>query len=102
MDTNNNELKKQKLWFRAKNFGWGWYPVSWEGWLSTIIYVLFLYMNIYTAENWTKDIWTGVIEVIIPLIVVSASFFAICFMKGEKPVWRWGKVSQKSQGESLK
>ena len=22
----------QKLWFKAKLYGWGWYPCSWEGW----------------------------------------------------------------------
>ena len=21
---------KQKLWFRAKSFGWGWVPISWQ------------------------------------------------------------------------
>ena len=24
------EEKNKKLWFRAKSFGWGWVPISWE------------------------------------------------------------------------
>lgn len=30
-------VSKNKLWFKAKNYGWGWYPVTWEGWTVTII-----------------------------------------------------------------
>ena len=29
-----------KLWFKAKMFGWGWYPITWQGWLITILYVI--------------------------------------------------------------
>ena len=32
--------KKKKLWFKAKNYGWGWYPASREGWLVTGAYLL--------------------------------------------------------------
>jgi hypothetical protein len=27
-----------KLWFKAKNYGWGWYPITWQGWLITGLY----------------------------------------------------------------
>ncbi len=27
-----------KLWFKAKKFGWGWTPCSWEGWTVTGLY----------------------------------------------------------------
>jgi predicted GH43/DUF377 family glycosyl hydrolase len=25
--------QKRIFWFRAKEYGWGWYPATWEGWL---------------------------------------------------------------------
>lgn len=29
-----------KVWFGPKTWGgWGWQPVTWEGWLSTIVLV---------------------------------------------------------------
>lgn len=31
----------KKLWFGPRGFGWGWSPVSWEGWtISAIVFVL--------------------------------------------------------------
>ena len=27
-------------WFRAKRFGWGWTPITWEGWLVTLLGVV--------------------------------------------------------------
>lgn len=27
--------KDSRLWFKAKRFGWGWVPVTWEGWALT-------------------------------------------------------------------
>jgi hypothetical protein len=29
-------------WFRSKRFGWGLQPISWQGWLLTIVYVAVL------------------------------------------------------------
>ncbi len=31
-----------KYWFKAKNYGWGWYPATWQGWL---ILAGFIYLN---------------------------------------------------------
>ena len=30
----------KQLWFKAKTYGYGWYPVTWQGWLVILIYVL--------------------------------------------------------------
>lgn len=84
-------MDNKKLWFRAKRFGWGWTPITWQGWVSTVVFVAFLLSIINSAENWNKTLKEGVVELIIPLVVVTASFFSICFLRGEKPVWRWGR-----------
>jgi ABC-type phosphate/phosphonate transport system permease subunit len=82
---------KNKLWFRAKNYGWGWYPVTWEGWLVTILFVLFITFRANKVSQMfdtdSSFIFRYFFEIsfsIIPLLV-------ICYLKGEKPEWRWGK-----------
>ena len=30
-------------WFGRKRFGWGLRPISWQGWLLTIVYVAILF-----------------------------------------------------------
>jgi len=84
-------VKDTKLWFRAKYFGWGWTPITWQGWLLTLIYVVFLVFMIEGAENWIGILFGGVLNILFPVIVVSISFISICYMRGEKPVWRWGR-----------
>ena len=29
-------------WFDPKIFGWGWRPITWQGWLITLILVILL------------------------------------------------------------
>jgi hypothetical protein len=31
-------------WFRNRTFGWGWTPISIEGWISSALLVLFMYI----------------------------------------------------------
>ena len=26
-------------WFGPKRFGWGWTPITWEGWLVTVLFL---------------------------------------------------------------
>jgi hypothetical protein len=82
---------KKKLWFKAKWFGWGWYPVTWEGWLVTLlgtgVYVLsFVYMDLESLTDLQISIWS--------LISFSGLLFYFLFWGytfGEEPRWRWGK-----------
>ena len=89
--------RNRKLWFRAKRFGWGWYPVSWQGWSVTIVYAL-LYVLLglifgALAPSVVLEggsIVEGSVLFISILLLVTASLLAICYRYGEKPSWRWG------------
>ncbi len=75
--------KDRRLWFKAKNFGWGWYPSTWEGWIVLLIYILYVVnRSIESKKNF--EIFFATILLII-----------ICYMTGEKPEWRWGKKLKK-------
>ena len=28
----------KRAWFEPKRIGWGWRPVSWQGWLITVVF----------------------------------------------------------------
>jgi len=78
------ENKKEKLWFRAKCYGWGWYPCSWEGWLVLFIWgILFAFGVAKMDHEWLKNLFF--------IFVFTAILIYICYKKGEKPRWRWGK-----------
>ncbi len=67
-----------KMWFRQRNYGWGWFPITIEGWLSII---LFLVGAIYFTR---KGNMLMVFVLIISLVILG-------YLKGPKPKWRWGK-----------
>lgn len=93
------------LWFRAKEFGWGWYPVTWQGWLITALYTLayalsFLFFTIWIvaanqAEEGFRTVIFGLFEFVIWMALLIYSMIRICYRTGEKPGWRWGADKKK-------
>lgn len=74
---------KKDIWFKAKTYGWGWYPCTWQGWSITLLFIsLAVLISLIIKTNpvlYLILLWT--------LILV---LFLICWKKGEKPRWRWG------------
>lgn len=83
------------LWFKAKNFGYGWTPSTWQGWSITLIYILYFGLKIADLLKDLKatDEPTGEMVGVFALDILVTTFFfiLICYAKGEKPSWRWGK-----------
>jgi hypothetical protein len=80
------------LWFRAKTYGWGWYPASIEGWLvlglflvGVVADVLVLKHRLLSGSAGTAWVGFGV-----ALAMLVGILVAICFATGERPRWRWG------------
>ncbi|MBT3249806.1 MAG: hypothetical protein HN846_02375 [Candidatus Pacebacteria bacterium] len=85
---NNN-----KIWFKRKRYGWGWVPVTWQGWLVIVVEILFLLsLSKILLEDVPQNTYQG--EVGIFLAIVFLSVLILIFTshrKGPKPKWRWGK-----------
>ncbi len=79
-----------KLWFKAKRFGWGWTPVSWQGWLLTIMYVFFLVELALTVDQTAHSASDEIFSFAVPFVCITVLFLVVCYAKGEKPGWRWG------------
>jgi len=95
-----HKRKVRKLWFRAKEFGWGWFPISWQGWLVTVIYALLFTISFLIFFGWVgaatesqiglRDLMFGILEFLVVIGLLSYSLFRICTKFGEEPKWRWG------------
>ena len=79
-----------KLWFRAKTYGWGWYPCSWQGWTVVIIYLIQIISISLIAEELFQSM-KGTIIFFMVVISSIISLLLISYKTGEKPRWRWGK-----------
>lgn len=82
------------MWFRAKRDGWGWTPATWQGWAVTAVYVaavmgwLFYY---FSTREALRLGWHFDLAALWPVVAASAGLLAICWLKGERPRWRWGE-----------
>lgn len=53
-------FKMNKFWFRrrlglfSKDLGWGWTPISWQGWILTLLAIGFI-VWIYATKGQTWD-----------------------------------------------
>ena len=80
-----------KLWFKAKRYGSGWYPATWEGWLVTLLYVVLMVTVAAAVDETAQPRNATVAVVVMTWIVLTAALLVICYATGEKPRWRWGK-----------
>ncbi len=78
------------LWFKAKHYGWGWSPSSWEGWLVTLVYLVFLFGDFVRIDRASSSV-SDALSVFIPhALILTLILLIICYWKGERPSWRWG------------
>jgi hypothetical protein len=82
----------ERPWFKAKKYGWGWYPATWEGWAVTLLWtiafirVLALFAERMVAGEVSSLAW------FLPLIVVLVGALLLtCWATGEPARWRWGE-----------
>lgn len=84
----------ERLWFKRKLYGWGWTPVTWEGWLVTLVYVLLVIAAALTIDEGspTKEI---IFTFVLPTVLLTGAFIRIACKKGERPKWQWGRDDDK-------
>ena len=81
--------EKRTIWFPAKTHGWGWSPpVCWRGWVVIMTYLLLLAGGAYVFPM-------GRLGFVFYVIGLSVALTAVCWLKGEKPAWRWGKKDER-------
>jgi uncharacterized membrane protein YhaH (DUF805 family) len=77
-------LPRDKAWFAAKTYGWGWgLPLRREGWFVMSFFLVALIGGSPLAKK-------NPLSYVIYSIVICIILVGVCYWKGEKPEWRWG------------
>lgn len=92
-----------ELWFKAKSYGWGWQPVTKEGWLLTIAVGLYIGLSSWgfgflldNLQGYRASVYYVCLALYISsLLFMSFLFILILMSRGEKPRWSWGKRERK-------
>jgi hypothetical protein len=81
-----NVPDERKYRFPAKRHGWGWgLPIAWQGWA-----VLGLFLLLIAAGGYLVLPRFGRVGFLVYGVVLCVALGAICWLKGERPRWRWG------------
>ena len=78
----------RRPWFGPRRvFGWGWTPVTWQGWLVTAVFVVAIVLA------------SRILRRAAPILAVDAVlilvFIAICYLTGTPPGGTWGRGGDK-------
>ena len=86
-------METNKYWFRPKKYGWGFTPISWEGFVMTLVFVFLLFSIVYIDNLSSPDMTLrDALRFFVDLIVVASLFTLIAQKKTKEPLlWRWGK-----------
>ena len=89
----------QGYWFKAKLYGWGWTPATWEGWCVIVVYLVLVLTLVISREKdipGNPDSGSNFLTFALPIIILTTLLVIIAYKKGEKPRWQWG-VSKKKK-----
>jgi sugar phosphate permease len=81
------QSKEKQVWFPAKEYGWGWgLPCVWQGCVALAIWLTLICVEaVLLIPSGHFGLW------IASVVVLVIAIFVLCFVKGERPRWRWGK-----------
>ena len=83
--------EKKVLWFKAKRYGWGWYPSTWQGWGILFLYLFAVISNVVFINNHVNSSSDFLIQFFPQELALTIFLIVICYATGEKPGWHWGK-----------
>ena len=95
---------KKEIWFKARPFGWGWYPATWQGWFVVYAAVGAIFYGVHDAPELEA---AGMTEAeILPLLLTRIGIpvvvlIAISIAKGEKSEWRWSWKSMENDWKEM-
>ena len=95
-------MNDRKYWFKRKRYGWGWTPVTWQGWalVAGVIGVALLAAFLMPADPKDTTVWQ-VIGYFGVMALSVATIFYFGYKHGPEPKWRWGKTIEDDPEEDL-
>lgn len=77
-------------WFKAKLYGWGWTPATWQGWTVFTVFLLLMGGNFVRIDRMQHSASDTLLNFIPQTWILIGILLLICSFTGEKPRWQWG------------
>jgi hypothetical protein len=92
LDSATENSVEFKLWFKNKKYGYGWTPVSRNGWIVVLVFVIFLILQIFDLTYKLEFGVNSIISIVIYIFNFATALTAlstITTLTGEKPKGLW-------------
>lgn len=66
-------------WFGPKRLGWGWEPVSWQGWAMTAVFVVAALLSVPLENRFGEPVAVGY------TLGLTVVLMGVCVVKGTRP-----------------
>lgn len=91
-----------KYWFKRRRYGWGWTPVTWQGWLTIGFFMAVVIGGaMFLPETKPTEISRDVLVFLAYIAIAATILFYISYNKGPEPKWRWGKKPDDNPEEDI-
>ena len=84
-------MEQKKLWFRAKRYGYGWVPSTWQGWAVLAMYIFAVFSDAVFSDNHSHSGSDFLMSFFPRMFILTVFLLIIADSKGEEARWRWGK-----------
>lgn len=75
----------KKHWFRPTPLGIGWYPASWQGWVTVTIFSMLIVFNFIRIDNASHSASDTLMNVLPETVFLAIILTAICYATGGHP-----------------
>lgn len=97
-----NKIQTQNYWFKRRRYGYGWTPVTRQGWVTIFAFIIVALGGTYFIDEApTNSLTTGSLIYLACLVASIAALFVIFWLKGPKPKWRWGSKPTDNPKEDI-
>lgn len=102
MKDNNPNAKRPKYWFKRRRYGYGWTPVTKEGWGIVVVFLGILILGALAIKDTPKGEFTKEVGFyLIAVAIVTVILVRVSMNKGPKPKWRWGVTPKDNSTEDF-
>lgn len=92
----------RNYWFKRRRYGYGWTPVTWQGWLTVILFLVIVLSESAVLRDMPRNTLSPEVIVYLSLFLVSTLLLVvISSKKGPSPRWRWGSKATDNPDEDF-
>lgn len=92
-------MKQSKLWFKRRRYGYGWTPITWQGWTVVALFLGIVLTSAFRMPEGpsTKDM----VSYFVFISTLTIILVTVTYKTGPKPKWRWGKKPTDNPDEDI-